>query len=66
MEAGVIVIFAGGTTMLVAIAAAVQMATKRIEDPKKAEGTITHNLDMDNMLLLIDCACTMNRQPLVG
>ena len=66
MEAGVIVILAGGTAMLVVIVAAVQMATKRIEDTKKPEETITHNLDMNNMLLLIDYAYTMGRRPLAG
>jgi len=42
------------------------MAKKRIEDPKKPEETITHNSDMNNMLLLIDYACTMSRRPLAG
>ena len=52
--------------MMAAIAAAVQMATKRIEDSKKPVEAITHNLDMNNMLLLIDYACSMSRRPLAG
>ena len=43
--------------------AAVQMATKRIEDPKKPKETITHNLN--NMLSLIDYACMMSKADLL-